>query len=199
VNAIDALDRQALKRLAEGEDEVFDAISVGSAAHIDEAKLDQLIDQLVDYYREKRLCLQLRYFERQVKRRDLWDWLTWVVPFTFFFWSIAAAFAHFLYELWADNPHDPQEVDMVSSWLILAAACLPVIGAAIRILRTAHEFGRNTLRFRATSNDLKQLLDRLQKQSDPQAKLETLHKTERVLQAERREWLRLMIEAEWFG
>jgi hypothetical protein len=83
--------------------------------------------------------------------------------------------------------------------LLMLAACLPIIGGAIRLLRTAHEFGRNTLRFRATSNELKQLLDRLQKEADPRAKLEILHKTERALQAERREWLRLMIEAEWFG
>jgi hypothetical protein len=225
VKATNALKRQDLKRLAEGEDKASEAASVGAAARIDEATLDQL----VDYYLEKRLCLQLRYFERQAKRRYLWDWLTWVVPFMFFFLSIAAAFAHFFHELvnapffhhlveWLSNmfptlileqtlngigtqhnSQDSKELDMVSLRLILVAACLPVIGAAVRILRTAHEFGRNTLRFRATSNELKQLLDRLQKQADPPAKLEILHKTERALQAERREWLRLMIEAEWFG
>src|SRR5687767_14816714 len=52
---------------------------------------------------------------------------------------------------------DPKELDMVSLRLILATACLPVIEAAVRILRTAHEFGRSTLRFRATSNNLKRL------------------------------------------
>jgi len=83
--------------------------------------------------------------------------------------------------------------------MLMLAACLPVIAAAIRLLCTAHEFGRNTLRFRATSDELNQLLVRLEKVADPRAKLEILHKTERALQAERREWLRLMIEVEWFG
>jgi hypothetical protein len=225
VEDIDALKRQDLKRLAEEADKASEATSVGPAARIDETTLDQL----VDYYLEKRLCLQLRYFERQAKRRDLWDGLTWVVPFMFFFLSIAAAFAHFFHELVEANffyslveplldtfptlipeqilnvigtqhsSQDSNELDIVSLRLILAAACLPVIGAAVRILRTAHEFGRNTLRFRATSNELKQHLDGLQNEPDPRAKVEILHKTERALQAERREWLRLMIEAEWFG
>jgi hypothetical protein len=216
VKPINDLKWQDLKRLAEGKDRAFEVTSVGPAAPIDEATLDQL----VDYYREKRLCLQLRYFERQAKRRYLWDWLTWVVPFMFFFLSIAAAFAHFFYVLVEPlldmlptltaeqtrnaigthhNSQDPKELDRVSRRLILAAACLPVIGAAVRILRTAHEFGRNTLRFRATSNDLKRLDRDLQKPTGSPAKLEILQNVEEVLEAERREWLRLMIEAEWFG
>jgi hypothetical protein len=216
VEDMNALNRRVLKRLAEEADKASEATSVGPAVRIDEATLDQL----VDYYREKRLCLQLRYFERQAKRRYLWDWLTWVVPFMFFFLSIAAAFAHFFYVLVEPlldmlptltaeqtrnaigthhNSQDPKELDRVSRRLILAAACLPVIGAAVRILRTAHEFGRNTLRFRATSNDLKRLDRDLQKPTGSPAKLEILQNVEEVLEAERREWLRLMIEAEWFG
>jgi hypothetical protein len=194
VKAINALKPQDLKRLAEGEDKAFEATSVGAAARIDEATLDQL----VDYYREKRLCLQLRYFERQAKRRFWWDRFTRDLPIAFFFLSIAMALMHFIYDL--SMRLSQNEVDKrVSFALIVLAACLPVIGAAVRTFRMAHEFGRNTLRFRATSNELKQLLDRLQKEADPQAKLEILHKTERALQAEHREWLRLMIEAEWFG
>jgi hypothetical protein len=216
VEDMNALNRRVLKRLAEEADKASEATSVGPAARIDEATLDQL----VDYYRVKRLCLQLRYFERQAKRRDLWDWLTWVVPFMFFFLSIAAAFAHFLHALveplldrfptlipeqipnvtrTQHSSQDSNELDMVSLRLILAAACLPVIGAAVRILRTAHEFGRNTLRFRATSSNLKRLDLDLQKPTDSPAKLEILRKVEEVLKAERREWLRLMFEAEWFG
>jgi biopolymer transport protein ExbB/TolQ len=95
--------------------------------------------------------------------------------------------------------YPPGPYDTATLLMLMLAACLPVIAAAIRLLRTAHEFGRNTLRFRATSDELNQLLDRLEKVADPEAKLEILHKTERALQAERREWLRLMIEAEWFG
>jgi hypothetical protein len=194
VEAINALNPQTLKGLAEGEHKPFEATSVGAAARIDEATLDQLID----YYREKRLRYQLQYFEHQAERRHRWDRLTWVLPIAFFFLSIAMALMHFIYDLSMHLSHN--EVDKrISFALIVLAACLPVIGAAVRTFRMAHEFGRNKLRFRATSNELKQLLDRLQKEADPQAKLEILHKTERALQAEHREWLRLMIEAEWFG
>jgi hypothetical protein len=216
VEDIDALNRRVLKRLAEEAEKDSEPTSLGAAARIDKATLDQL----VDYYRVKRLRYQLRYFERQAKRRDLWDWLTWIVPFMFFFLSIAAAFAHYFHVLveplldtfptviseqilnvigTQHSSQDSNELDIVSLRLILAAACLPVIGAAVRILRTAHEFGRNTLRFRATSNNLKRLDLALQKPPDSPAKLKILHEVEEVLEAERREWLRLMLEAEWFG
>jgi hypothetical protein len=198
VEAINALDRQALQHLAEGEDKAFEATSVGTAARIDVETIDRgTLSQLFDYYQEKRLCLQLRYFERQAKRRYLWDWLTRVLPLWLFFASIGAALLHFIYDV--VFPTHQESYDTATLLMLMLAACLPVIAAAIRLLRTTHEFGRNTLRFRATSHELKKLLDRLQKEADPQAKLEILHKTERALQAERREWLRLMIEAEWFG
>jgi hypothetical protein len=83
--------------------------------------------------------------------------------------------------------------------LVLSAACFPVIGAAVRTFRIAHEFGRNTLRFRATSNELARLVSKLERVSSPQAKLGVLRDAEKTLEAERREWMRLMIEAEWFG
>jgi hypothetical protein len=203
VEDINTLDQQALQHLAEGEDKAFDATSVGTAAHIDEETIDRgTLRQLFDYYQEKRLCLQLRYFERQAKGRYLWDWLTRVLPLWLFFASIGAALLHFIYDVvfpTHQESYDAGKYDTATLLMLMLAACLPVIAAAIRLLRAAHEFGRNRLRFQATSNELKQLLDRLQKEADPKAKLEILHKTESALQAERREWLRLMIEAEWFG
>jgi hypothetical protein len=192
----------------------------------------ETLEQLLDYYHEKRLCYQLQYFERQAERRRRWDELTRVLPIGLFFLSIGAALLHFLYDVETfrklivepflhtfpaltpevvrvrtetQGEFYSDELDKVALFLLILAACLPVIGAAIRLLRTAHEFGRNTLRFRATSNELKQLADGLQSKADPQtkadlqAKLEITHRIETVLQAERREWLRLMIEAEWFG
>ena len=199
LEAIEALDWDALQHLGEREDKALEATSPGAAARIDEA----ILAQLVDYYREQRLYHQLRYFERQAERRHLWNRLTRVFPFVLFFLSISAALGHFFYDVvvepYLNMSHDPQEVDMVSLSLILVAACFPVVGAAVRVLRTAHEFGRNTLRFRVTSNNLRRLADDLQKPTGSLVKLGILHKAEKVLEAERREWLRLMIDAEWFG
>jgi hypothetical protein len=207
---LETINWQSIRRSAARGDEPFQDTTSRVAASIDRERLEQLLE----YYQEKRLCYQLQYLERQAERRRRWDELTRVLPLWLFFASIAAALLHFLYDvgpfsdLLGVHPVEVRvgtetqrkvEFDVLSLSFLMLAACLPIIGAAIRLLRTAHEFGRNTLRFRATSNELKQLLDRLEKVADPQAKLEILHKTERALQAERREWLRLMIEAEWFG
>ena len=191
---LETMNWQSLRRSAARGEELSQDTASRIAASIDKERLEQLLE----YYQEKRLCYQLQYFERQAERRRRWDELTRVLPLWLFFASITAALVHFLYDVGPFHNH-PGELDVLTLSLLMLAACLPIIGGAIRLLRTAHEFGRNTLRFRATSHELKQLLDRLQKEADPQAKLEILHKTERTLQAERREWLRLMIEAEWFG
>jgi hypothetical protein len=88
---------------------------------------------------------------------------------------------------------------MVSLGLIVLGACFPVVGAGFRTLRMANEFGRNTLRFSAVSNRLNQLSHDLQKRPDLRAKHEILRDVEKTLEDERREWMRLMFEAEWFG
>jgi hypothetical protein len=95
------------------------------------------------------------------------------------------------------SPHS--ELYGISLALLFLAACFPVAGAAVRTLRTAHEFGRNALRFRATAQKLGQLEAKLQKEDSPRAKLEVLQEAEQVLEVERREWLRLMVDAEWYG
>jgi hypothetical protein len=222
------LDWQSLQDSVARGDKTFEDTTSRVAASIDEETIDrETLKQLFDYFQEKRLCYQLKYFERQAKRRRRWDRVTRALPLLLFFASIGAALLHSLYEVdffksllveplldkfpaltpekikveiqTHQGSYDPGPYNTATLLMLMLAACLPVIAAAIRLLRTAHEFGRNTLRFRATSDELNQLLDRLEKVADPQTKLEILHKTERALQAEHREWLRLMIEAEWFG
>jgi hypothetical protein len=81
----------------------------------------------------------------------------------------------------------------------MLATFLPVVGVAVRTLHMAHEFSRNALRFESISGELEQLALELEAKSGPQAKLEVLHRVEDSLRAERREWMRLMKEAKWFG
>lgn len=100
--------------------------------------------------------------------------------------------------------HSPREVDQrqpdtVSLRLLLAAACLPVFGAAWRTFRGANEFGRNTNRYIAMDTELTDLAQQLEQATTPEARLEWLWHIERAMDAEHRSWTRLMIEAEWFG
>jgi hypothetical protein len=194
VRELDTLNKDTLEHWAEREDDIFERAPLEVPVNISEAKLEEL----VDYYTKKRLRYQRRYFEGQAQHRYLWERFTSVAPVLFFFASILAALGHFVYDL-IHSSHLYAEHDKISLGLILLAACLPVVGGAFRTLRIAHEFGRNALRFRATTHELGQLEAELQSKSSLLAKLEVLQKAEQVLEAERREWLRLMLDAEWYG
>jgi uncharacterized integral membrane protein len=217
IKSFEAWDKNALRRWAESEVDDSETASTGVPADVDGAVLTDLID----YYQEKRLNYQQEYFDGQAKHRHFLDRFTRIAPFLFFFLSILAALGHYIYDLevgrlselslhiaegeaesgagpLGDHSSQPEH-ETTGLVLLIAAACFPVIGAAVRTLRTAHEFGRNALRFQATSNELKRLRYHLRKKQDAQARLQVLYRVEKVLEAERREWLRLMMEAEWFG
>ena len=83
--------------------------------------------------------------------------------------------------------------------LMIGAAAFPVIGAMIRTIRTAFEFGRNANRFEGVARILNGVDRQLGVATSPAIKLELLREAEFVLQHENRSWMRLMIEAEWFG
>lgn len=83
--------------------------------------------------------------------------------------------------------------------LMIGAAAFPVIGAMIRTIRTAFEFGRNANRFEGVARILSGVDRQLGVATAPAIKLELLREAEFVLQHENRSWMRLMIEAEWFG
>jgi hypothetical protein len=69
----------------------------------------------------------------------------------------------------------------------------------IRTIRTAFEFGRNANRFEGVARILSNVDKQLGAATSPAVKLELLREAEFVLQHENRSWMRLMIEAEWFG
>ncbi len=159
---------------------------------------------LLHYYREKRLCYQKHYFDRQARRSHFWERFTRTAPVLFFFLSIIAALGHFGVEVLVPGEGGPageqaELFDTADLILLMMAACFPVVGVAVRTLHTAHEFSRNALRFESTAGELDQLASELEGKSDPQAKLEALHRVEDSLRAERREWMRLMKEVKWFG
>jgi hypothetical protein len=188
-----------------------------------------VLASLKDYYVTKRLSWQKGYFNKEATRRHTWERYTKHIAPLCFFLSVGAACAHFVWEIAhhiEEKPvasqkkhsvdqgvveeapaqtngssakaedHDP---DIVSLRLLLAAACLPVFGAAWRTFRGANEFGRNTNRYIAMNAELGELNTQLEQADKPEDTLESLWHIERALDSEHRSWTRLMIEAEWFG
>ena len=88
----------------------------------------------------------------------------------------------------------------VSIVLIMVAASMPVLGAGVRTLRTAYEFARNTVRYRAKLVTLRHFKNKLPSHNeDPEPIFHAFWHCEQILESEHREWLRLMTDAEWFG
>jgi len=193
---IRALNRQAL-RLWIDEDEVPQA-----PTPLPHSKTDKnIIRELIEYYQKKRLGVQMDYFARRAFRNVRVHRYTWFLPPLFFFFSVLAALGHFVYNI-ATSAHDLQANAATSNFIVLfvvLAAAFPVIGAGIRSLRTAYEFARNNSRFRAKHVALSRLAERLRQENDPEALFRDLWSCEQILESEHREWLRLMIEGEWFG
>lgn len=151
--------------------------------------------QVINYYCDKRLATQTRYFSaryNQNARRD--SWTRWL-PALLFFGSVLAAAGHFIYETVQKDHGEPS----VTAWLITAAAGFAALGAGVRTYRGAYEYSRNTARYRGKAIALSELTHRLRHEADPGAALRTIWSAEQILESEHREWLRLMVDAEWFG
>ncbi len=173
--------------------------------------------ELIDYYFQKRLKTQKRYFGDRSRRHDKSNWYTRLPPPILFFVSVLFALLHVLIEVSSGLRGDEaaasaQTKSLVAVIFIAAAAILPVCGGGIRTARAAFEFSRHTLRFRAKYNALSKLEESLELHrealSHPKSRPEVegataiygdLWMCEHVLEHEQREWLRLMIEAEWFA
>ncbi len=156
----------------------------------------QMSYTLVDYYVRERLEPQLAYARKRARSNASLERSTWLVGPSFFLLSVLAAFGHFIYEAINESHDNPEAVGLI---LIFLAAALPAVGAGVRIIRGAFEFARNYSRFHGAATGLSQISERLRHCADSSAIPTLLEQSEQVLAAEHREWLRLMMEAEWFG
>lgn len=176
---------------------------------------------LVDYYRRKRLNNQRDYFARKAKQHSESDRSTKPWPSWLFYASVTAVLIHLVFDginilLHRRGQMEAGELIKTSSAVfVYLAAAFPTIGAGVRTYRTAHEFARNTSRFQAKHHALCELGRRLSEVlneapsaphlaapnplHDADAVLRELGFCEHVLESDHREWLRLMVEAEWFG
>ena len=169
----------------------------------DEHTVRERLRDLASHYVRQRLEGQEKYFFRQSKRNTDRDNRYKNIPLIFFFLSILFALVHFL--LPAALEMFSIKTELHTEWMVAAAAILPVLGSGIRLWRSAFEFSRNTIRFRAKANTLKTLISSVNNQlrSDhrivPEELVRDIWNGELVLEEEHREWLRLMREAEWIG
>ena len=122
-----------------------------------------------------------------------------------FFASVGCALGHAAIHILHHDSEPGGEQPSVSPllWtalgLALLAAILPVAAAGVRTWRGAFEFGRNALRFESMAHHLEHLLSELGHAITPEAKLAILRRGEYAMESEHRAWMRLMMEAEWFG
>ena len=121
-------------------------------------------------------------------------WLTgWLAPLLFFL-SVAFVLLHYGIEhfVHVENSHE------IGRLFIFLAAALPTVGAGIRTLTAAHEFGRNKVRYHAKEAVLNHADEHLREAKDADARLLDMEFCEQTLELEHREWARLMIETEVF-
>ncbi len=183
--------------------------------------------KLVDYYLTKRCRNQLKYFEHKAQQFSSRDRYIKALPRLLFFGSIFAALLHFSLDLFETYLGPGREaathtaeaatgtapaIDLTVA-LILIAASLPVIGAGVRTFRSAYQLARNTSRYKAAFEAIKLPAERLERDAehlyglyaegqttvDAYDVFRDMWRCEQILEAEHREWLRLMMEAEWFG
>lgn len=154
-----------------------------------------VLKPLLNYYQSTRLQGQIDYFASAAHRNAKWDRPLRHLPAACFFGSVLAALGHFALDLAAHG----EGLHELSTFLIVLAAALPVIGAAIRTLRLAQEFSRNTTRFQSAYLMLTRISERLDADNGAATVFNELWCAEQVLESEHREWLRLLAEAEWFG
>jgi hypothetical protein len=176
------------------------------------------LHELIDYYIRKRLCNQMNWFNKRAQQLSHRDRVLKRLPPLLFFGSVFAALVHFTYDELVNLAGAPSQISLlgacieVSIALILVAAILPVLGGGFRTLRSAYQFARNTSRYTAALEGLKPSYDALKAESQHLAAtggevvqksastiLYHMWRCEQILEAEHREWLRLMMQAEWFG
>ena len=151
--------------------------------------------ELVDYYRTRRLKYQLAFFRKRADQNLKLHTFTKHLSPVLFLGSVGAVLIHFAYDLlW-----HPELLDAFSRFMILLAASLPVLGGAIRTFRSAYEFARNTYRYKAKAVVLTSIDLALEHATGPRSQFLGMWFSEQTLEIEHREWLRLMIEAEWFA
>lgn len=156
----------------------------------------------VIYYRRKRVDFQAAYFRRQSERfKKEAPWLH-QAGLPLFFGSIVMVILHFIADYAGHHAHDHAAAhlwELVGVWALAMAALLPVLGFGARAWIAAFERTRSAHQFKAKHRGLVRSSDDLVRdQSNCGATMHHIAHVEHFLEHEHREWLRLLLDAEWF-
>ncbi len=159
-------------------------------------------NELIDYYKKYRIDVQTEFFKKRIESKEQIDKKIKHMPPVFFFLSILAEFGHFVIALLF---HDLHTIGLL---LIVLAASFPIVGAGVRLFRSAFEFARSVSLYHSKytalillDEKLKGFCDEEVKESERNAEeiLLTMWQCEQILDEEHSSWVRLMNEAEWYG
>jgi hypothetical protein len=154
------------------------------------------LHELIEYYRQKRLHVQMNYLERKSSSDEDTGSRTAIVVQFIFFASFAFVLAHIIVVL-ADGKTGINSA--FEKWMIGCAAALPIIAAGVRVGRASREFERNARRHRATLDSLQKLEKELRDTNSLAEKFRIVGFCELVLEQDCREFMRLLCEVEWYG
>lgn len=160
---------------------------------------DKALHELIEYYRPKRLHVQMRYLTRKSKEDEKSGSWTATLVQAIFFASFAFVLAHVAVHLATGEAVEGSPAKLMEQVLIGLAAGVPVIAAGFRTYRASREFERNALRHRATLDSLETLEDQLRESEQLAEKFRLLGFCELVLEADCRDFIRLLAEVEWYG
>lgn len=151
------------------------------------------IRELRCFYRDTRLAAQLDYLSRKAETRSHRHEIFAQAPQLLFFVTAAIILLHFTLEFLGED------APVLTVALVLGAVLLPAVGAMLRTIFAASEMGRNATRSSAKWKALDEMCAPIREEDDPRAILHNLWLCEYIIESDHREWLRLMIDAEWFG
>jgi len=156
----------------------------------------RLVAALAGYYHRARLLPQIEFFRQRSASYGKADDLTKAIPSWLFFASILAVLLHFLAGIFLGADTAGHGIGLLFT---IFAASLPVVGGGVRTVRLANEFARSACLYRAKRSVLQRLEAGFHAANDHQALLGLMGESEQFLENEHKEWLRLMVEAEWYG
>ena len=154
------------------------------------------------YYRCKRVGCQAGYFKKQsVKFAAETRWLH-RLSFPIFAASIVAVVLHFATEFVSRRLGDLPAAhawEAAGMWALACAALLPVLGFGVRAWIGAFERTRSSHLFEDKHRGLmKTFKDMARDEGDCAVTMHHIAHVEHFLENEHREWLRLLLDAEWF-
>lgn len=151
------------------------------------------------YYRHKRLIIQAAYFSRQSASHSRQVPRLHRYSLPIFIASVVCVLIHFALYLIVAGRHEAHALEVLATWTIALAALLPIVAFGVRAWAGAFEHLRSSTLFEAKHRALLGVDRELSGcAADMTQVLGLVAHAENILEEEHREWLRLMLEAEWF-